>query len=183
MNNQITCAYNPLDVPEPGFIAVEEKNGFWYLSEDVLAKPLRTRNLLHYLPPLPGASLLEEKPTYKAQVIDFFEPKPKMTPEYVPFFIPAHYPGEEGAETSFFESHPILSEAGRERKVKGSILVRFRVDELGVVDGVELLRGIHPEIDAGALEVIRQSTAWEPGLFNGMPIATYVLKRMDVYYD
>lgn len=183
MNNQISCAYNPLSVPEPGFVPVEENNGYWFLNEDALAKPFRTKNLLHYAPPLPGAYLLREEPTYEAQVIDFFKPEIKMTPEYLPFFIPAHYPGEDGAELTFLEMHPVLSEAGRKRKVKGSILVRFRVDELGVIDGVELLRCIHPEIDVGALEFVRQLTAWEPALYNGMPVATYVLKRMDVNYE
>jgi protein TonB len=48
--------------------------------------------------------------------------------------------------------------------------VRFIVRPDGSVDDVELVRGVHPLLDAEAIRVVRGMPRWKPGLMHGKPV-------------
>ena len=58
----------------------------------------------------------------------------------------------------------------------GTVTVQFVVGTNGGVQEVEVLKGIHPALDAEAVRVIRSSPQWKPGIKDGKPVrVTYTL--------
>lgn len=56
--------------------------------------------------------------------------------------------------------------------IKGRVIVRFTIDEGGKVCSPEVLRSLHPLMDAEALRIVRAMPRWEPArdLHHGKPM-------------
>ena len=63
----------------------------------------------------------------------------------------------------------------KERKtgVEGRVIVRFVIDEDGMVDDVVVVQKVSPRLDAEAVRVISQMPQWKPGKQNGEPVKVY----------
>ena len=55
----------------------------------------------------------------------------------------------------------------RNNKQKGTILLKFSVNEKGIVDSANILQGLNPVLDNEAKRVILSSPRWKPFIFNG----------------
>jgi TonB family protein len=53
---------------------------------------------------------------------------------------------------------------------EGRVFVRFTVGTDGLVHGAEVLKGIHPLLNAEALRVVQALTGFTPGRQNGRPV-------------
>jgi len=51
--------------------------------------------------------------------------------------------------------------------VSGKVTVQFVVNRQGYIERAEILKGVHPSLDAEALRVINSSPRWEPGFQSG----------------
>ena len=61
-------------------------------------------------------------------------------------------------------------------QIDGTVTVQFVVGTNGGVQEVEVLKGVHPALDAEAVRVIRSSPKWKPGIRDGKPVrVTYTL--------
>ncbi|RYE16906.1 MAG: TonB family protein, partial [Sphingobacteriaceae bacterium] len=58
----------------------------------------------------------------------------------------------------------------RERGIQGRVLIGFVVETDGSLTNIRILKGVHPNLDAEALRVIKQSPKWNPGLQHGVPV-------------
>lgn len=58
----------------------------------------------------------------------------------------------------------------REAHMDGTVLVQFVVGRNGGVQEVQVLKGIHPALDAEAVRVVRSSPKWSPGIKDGKPV-------------
>ena len=55
----------------------------------------------------------------------------------------------------------------RDEKIQGRVLVSFIVEKDGSLSGFEVVKSVHPDLDAEALKVIKAMPAWKPGTQHG----------------
>ena len=55
----------------------------------------------------------------------------------------------------------------RDEKIQGRVLVSFIVEKDGSMTGFEVVKSVHPDLDAEALKVIKALPAWKPGTQHG----------------
>ena len=58
-------------------------------------------------------------------------------------------------------------------KVQGKVVVKFIVDESGIVRDAEVIKSIHPALDAEALRVVNLMPVWKPGISEGQPVSAF----------
>lgn len=99
------------------------------------------------------------------------EPEVFMIVQDMPVF-----PGGEQAMFAFIDSALVYPENLRQAGVAGLVYVRFIVQASGEIDpdGIQVLRGVHADLDTEAIQVIRKMPTWEPGRQRGQPVATYM---------
>lgn len=56
--------------------------------------------------------------------------------------------------------------------VEGDIWVSFVVTSIGIVEKVELEKGIDPELDAEVLKIVKETYGWKPGVLNREKVNT-----------
>ncbi len=61
--------------------------------------------------------------------------------------------------------------------VGGKVLLSFLVYKNGEIDSLKILEGVSKDIDREAFRLIRL-LRWTPGIIEGQPISTYVVKRI-----
>ncbi len=60
-------------------------------------------------------------------------------------------------------------ETARRAGIQGRVIIRFIVNEQGIVEDPEIVRSVHPAIDEEALRVIRE-TRFRPGMQRGRTV-------------
>ncbi len=54
--------------------------------------------------------------------------------------------------------------------IQGQVVVRFIVEKDGSVSHTEVIRKVHPSLDAEALRVVQMSPCWTPAMREGKPV-------------
>jgi TonB family protein len=133
--------------------------GYWMLAQDVsakhplVAKPYRTKSArMAYLSDSTSANQ-EENVFIDGVPIPEFPGGTKALVDYV--VKNTRYPKE------------LLPDS-----IKGRVIVRFTIDEGGKVCSPEVLRSLHPLMDAEALRIVLAMPRWEPArdLHHGKPM-------------
>jgi protein TonB len=57
--------------------------------------------------------------------------------------------------------------------VQGKVYVRFVVNKKGIIENVQVLRGVHPLLDKEALRVVKNMPKWKPGEQSGKPVSVW----------
>ncbi len=57
--------------------------------------------------------------------------------------------------------------------VQGKVYVRFVVNKKGLIENVQVLRGVHPLLDKEALRVVKNMPKWKPGEQAGRPVSVW----------
>jgi protein TonB len=108
--------------------------------------------------------------TYSPPVNDIVneEPEPFVFVEEQPLF-----PGGKTALLKFIAENTRYPADALENNIQGKVFVRFVVSSDGSVKRVEILRGLHPALDAEAIRVVSSLPAWTPGRQNGKPVPVW----------
>ena len=93
---------------------------------------------------------------------------------------PDQWPTFKGKGTDAFSawvtSHLKYPKDAKEAHIDGTVNIKFVVGSNGGVQEVEVLKGVHPSLDAEAVRVVKSSPKWKPGIKNGKPCrVTYTL--------
>lgn len=80
------------------------------------------------------------------------------------------FPGGQQALMTFLQENLTYPPKAREEKIQGTIFVTFIVEKDGSITGVRVLRGVHPDMDAEAMRVIKAMPDWKPGYQRGEPV-------------
>ena len=128
----------------------------------------------YFVPKIAGTELLERG-------FNFYDTDVELTPDYRdkdftyrPVFTKPKFPGNE---MNYFEVNQLVPEIVEEEKIRGSVLVRFAVDEFGIIDEVDIIRSVHPAVDKAVIAYLSQMPAWDPARYQGLPVRTYILRR------
>jgi len=87
---------------------------------------------------------------------------PFVVVEEMPYF-----PGGDGELIGFIKNNIKCPEAAKAEKIEGRVIVRFVINNEGKVEGLTILKGVHPLLDAEALRVVSALPAFKPGRQGG----------------
>ncbi|RTQ47152.1 energy transducer TonB [Hymenobacter gummosus] len=77
--------------------------------------------------------------------------------------------GMEGL-MKFFQKEARYPAEALHDQVEGKVFVSFVVKSTGQIAEAQVVRGLHPQLDAEALRVVRLMPPWTPGAQNGKPV-------------
>lgn len=55
-------------------------------------------------------------------------------------------------------------------RTEGRVILQFVIDKQGKVTDVQVMRGVTPELDQAAIDVVRSLPDWKPGMQDGKPV-------------
>jgi len=70
----------------------------------------------------------------------------------------------------YIAKHLIYPDEALRNGIYGKVFVQFVVDKKGMITGLKIIRGVHPDLDNEALRVISSAPKWTPGMQNGKPV-------------
>ena len=80
------------------------------------------------------------------------------------------YPGGTEALLAFLKANINYPKSCKDEKIQGRVIVSFVVEKDGTVTSAQVVKGVHPEMDAEALRVIGTMPAWKPGKQRGKEV-------------
>ena len=86
-------------------------------------------------------------------------------------FMP-EFPGGVQAMMDFLSKNVKYPPACAENSIQGRVIVQFTIDTIGQVTQTEIVRSVHPDLDAEALRVVNSFPRWKPAMNRGKPIAS-----------
>ncbi len=100
----------------------------------------------------------------------------KITNE-APFVVVEQMPQYQGGDEAlleFIKNNTRYPETAKAEKISGRVIVRFVVSKEGNAEGISVLKGVDPLLDAEAIRVVSMLSGWKPGMQGG--------KAVDVWY-
>lgn len=94
-----------------------------------------------------------------------------LTVDHVDGSMP-EFPGGRQAMMSFLSKNTHYPAVCVKDSIQGVVVVQFTVDTTGKVTRAQIVRSVHPELDAEALRVVNSFPAWKPAMQNGKPVAS-----------
>ncbi len=82
----------------------------------------------------------------------------------------AEYPGGFEAMAAYFTESVVYPEKAKADGVEGKVFVQFVVEKDGGVGEATVFRGVSPECDEMALQVVKAMPKWQPATFKGKPV-------------
>ena len=102
----------------------------------------------------------------------------------------AEFPGGVDALFSFLLENIEYPEEARKEDIGGRVIVKFIIDESGMVKDAAIAKGIHPLLDNEALRVVHKLPRFIPAEYDGKPKSSYFslpinfrLSDKDLYID
>ena len=84
----------------------------------------------------------------------------------------ASYPGGTPALMDFLNENIKYPEQAEREGIEGRVVAGFIVERDGSVSNIEILKSVHPLLDAEVVRVMSLMPNWIPGKQHGMPIRT-----------
>ena len=82
----------------------------------------------------------------------------------------AEYPGGFEAMSAYISKSIVYPEKAKADGVEGKVFVQFIVEKDGSVGDATVFRGVSPECDEMALQVVKAMPKWQPATFKGKPV-------------
>ena len=79
------------------------------------------------------------------------------------------FPGGTGALQNYIKSNIEYPADARKDSIKGRVLVQFIVEKDGSLSNIEVLKHVHPLLDAEAIRIVSNMPRWKPGKDFGFP--------------
>ena len=80
---------------------------------------------------------------------------------------------DKGAFASWVNAHLVYPKQAKERRIDGTVKVKFVIGRNGLVQEVEVVERAHPLLNDEAVRVIKSSPKWKPGKADGKPVRVY----------
>jgi protein TonB len=88
------------------------------------------------------------------------------------------FPGGTEALFKFIYDNIEYPRDALENGIEGNVVVRFCVTYKGKIEQAEVIRGIHPSLDAEAVRIINTLPTWNPGKQAGNPVNVWYTLRV-----
>lgn len=121
---------------------------------------------------------IEDTEADEEDIVEFIDIPEEVAVEPQIFHIVEEQPEFPGGEKALFEflgketKYPAIA---KDAGITGVVYVQFAVMEDGSVnpDKIEVIRGVHPALDAEAVRVVKRMPKWTPGRQRGKPVAVF----------
>ena len=139
-------------------------------------------NQIHfwYYENLPGTELISVNVDPFVEKELLFSGKRDFSFQYAPQIIPAHMSGDIYTEKNYIRKNLKIPESAKKLNVDGSVLLQYKVDELGIISDIKVLRSIGNKLDEAAIDVIKSFPPLNSATFNGIPISCYIVREIDI---
>jgi TonB family protein len=85
------------------------------------------------------------------------------------------YPGGEGELLKFLAENTRYPEEAIAQKIEGKVIIRFIVNTDGDTEGISVLKGVHPLLDAEAARVVGMMSGFKPGRQGGKAVPVWYM--------
>ncbi len=85
---------------------------------------------------------------------------------------PPAFPGGEEARINFLIENLRYPETAKNDGIQGVVFVTFIVRYDGTITDANIIRGLHPDLDAEVLRVVSKMPSWEPGRQRDKDVST-----------
>jgi TonB family protein len=85
------------------------------------------------------------------------------------------YPGGEGELLKFIAENTQYPDSAKAQKIEGKVIVRFIVNTEGDTEGMSILKGVHPLLDAEAVRVVGMLSGFKPGMQGGKAVPVWYM--------
>jgi TonB family protein len=85
------------------------------------------------------------------------------------------YPGGEGELLKFIAENTKFPESAKAEKIQGKVIIRFIVNTEGNTEGISVLKGVHPLLDAEAVRVVSMLSGFKPGMQGGKAVPVWYM--------
>lgn len=86
---------------------------------------------------------------------------------------PAKYPGGEIALLSDIAKNLVYPDSAMIHNIQGVVVTKFRINEKGAVDTVEVEKSLSKECDEAAVAVVKTLKRFTPAVDKGKPVAVW----------
>lgn len=80
------------------------------------------------------------------------------------------FPGGNNAMYSFLGSNIQYPSEAAENEIQGKVIIKFVVKADGSIGATEIVKSVHPALDAEAERLVKLMPKWTPGRHNGKPV-------------
>jgi len=85
------------------------------------------------------------------------------------------YPGGDVELLNFIKNNTKYPEQAKANKIQGRVILRFVVTTNGNADGISVLKGVDPSLDAEAIRVVSLLKGFKPGKQGGEPVNVWYM--------
>jgi TonB family protein len=85
------------------------------------------------------------------------------------------YPGGDVELLNFIKNNTRYPANARAARVEGRVILRFIVTTEGKADGISILKGVDPRLDAEAVRIVSMLTGFTPGRQGGKPVNVWYM--------
>lgn len=89
--------------------------------------------------------------------------------------MPMYQPGGDAGLLRFITNNTQYPEEAKNRKIEGRVIIRFIVNTEGKADGISVLKGVDPLLDAEAVRVVSLLSGFKPGMQGGIPVNVWYM--------
>jgi len=129
------------------------------------------------------ASIEDEKVSdYVEQVKVKKEEVQEDKEETEPFLVVQEMPEPPGGLPGlikYISEHLVYPTEARENNIQGKVFVKFCVTATGLIDRPSIYKGVDPELDSAALEVVTTFPRFKPGKQAGRPVPVWYIVQIN----
>jgi antitoxin component YwqK of YwqJK toxin-antitoxin module len=137
---------------------------------------------LWFYPSLPGMEIVKtfKGPMKKQEAL--FKIQRAVAYDYWPELIPAKFVGGNVVEKDYIRKYLTIPKKSLDKHVNGKVLVRYKIDHIGLVSEIVVLKSIGFGLDEVAIDMVKSFPPLNPATYNGIPIESYVVREFDFSY-
>jgi TonB family protein len=104
-------------------------------------------------------------------------PEPEILKDTIVLFpeIIAEFPGGSQSLKDFISQNIIFPQLCKENNIEGRVFVKFLVHSTGGISQIQIARGVHPQLDFEAKNVVKKMPLWNPAIFQGRKVPSYAV--------
>jgi TonB family protein len=104
-------------------------------------------------------------------------PEPEILKDSIVLFpeIVAEFPGGSQALKEFISQNVIFPKLCKENIIEGRVFVKFLVHSTGEISQIQIAKGVHPQLDFEAKNVVKKMPLWNPAIFKGRKVPSYTV--------
>lgn len=137
---------------------------------------------MFFYPPFPGMEIVDIGHGPVARNEGMFEVQRAIPYSYWPRLIPAKFESGNFEEKEYIRKHLTRLNPSLNKHIDGKVLLRYKIDHLGLISDIVLLKSVGFGLDEVAINMVKAFPPLTPATLNGIPIPSYIVREFDFKY-